>query len=157
MRSGDGARHHVVMDFPPINGFGHIDLTVTDGERSVRWWEQVMGFTLVATFERSGFQGWSMYHPSFLAVGLISHANPVSTRFDERAIGRDHLALRVPDRAALDAWAKHLDQLGVAHSGVQEESGGPLIVFRDPDNIQLELWAFDPDLVRQEDLLTSRG
>jgi hypothetical protein len=30
-----------------------------------------------------------------------------------------------------------------SRSGVQEERGGPLIVLRDPDNIQLELWAFD--------------
>jgi glyoxylase I family protein len=78
----------------------------------------------------------------------MTHSNPVSDRFDERAVGLDHLALRVPDRAALEAWAKHLDELGIAHSGVQEEVGGPLIVFRDPDNIQLELWAFDSDLAR---------
>jgi glyoxylase I family protein len=147
--SGNGAlaRQDASMDFPAINGFGHIDLTVTDGERSVRWWEQVMGFKLVATGERPGFKQWSMYHPSFLAVGLITHANRATDRFDERAVGLDHLALRVPDRAALDAWAKHLDALGIAHSGVQKERGGPLIVFRDPDNIQLELWAFDWDFV----------
>jgi catechol 2,3-dioxygenase-like lactoylglutathione lyase family enzyme len=30
------------MDFPEINGFGHIDLTVTDAERSARWWEEVL-------------------------------------------------------------------------------------------------------------------
>ena len=38
--------------------------------------------------------------------------------------------------------------MGVEHSGIQEENGGPLIVFRDPDNIQLELWAFSWDLVQ---------
>ena len=73
----------------------------------------------------------------------MQHTNPTSDRFDERAVGLDHFALRVPDRAALEAWAKHFDDLGVPHSGIQEESGGPLIVFRDPDNIQLELWAVD--------------
>jgi len=76
----------------------------------------------------------------------VTHENRVTDRFDERAVGLDHFALRVPDRAALEAWAKHLDHLGVEHSGVQEEQGGPLIVFRDPDNIQLELWALDPTL-----------
>ena len=110
------------VDFPAINGFGHIDFTVTDVERSARWWEEVMGFQLVAQEERSGFTVWNVFHPSFLAIGL--------------------------DRAALDAWAKHFDDLGVEHSGVREENGGPLITFRDPDNIQLELWAFDPDLVK---------
>jgi catechol 2,3-dioxygenase-like lactoylglutathione lyase family enzyme len=134
-------------DFPAINGFGHIDLTVTDGERSVRWWEQVMGFRRVHHGEKPGFKVWNVYHPSFLSVGFVEHSKRATDRFDERAVGLDHLALRVPDRAALEAWAKHLDDLGIAHSGVQEENGGPLIVFRDPDNIQLELWAYDPDLV----------
>jgi catechol 2,3-dioxygenase-like lactoylglutathione lyase family enzyme len=135
-----------VGDFPEINGFGHIDFTVTDVERSVRWWEQVMGFKLVSTRDRPDFKLRNVFHPSLGAVGVMSHTSPVSDRFDERAVGLDHFALRVPDRAALEAWAVHLDGLGIAHSGIQEESGGPLIVFRDPDNIQLELWAFDPAL-----------
>ena len=48
------------------------------------------------------------------------------------------------DLAALEAWAKRLDALGVTHSGVQDvqgDRGGPLIVLRDPDNIQIELTA----------------
>jgi catechol-2,3-dioxygenase len=83
----------------------------------------------------------------------MTHANPVTDKFDERAVGLDHLALRVPDRTALEAWAKHLNDLGVEHSGVQEEMGGSLIAFRDPDNIQLELWVFDPDLLEPGQLL----
>ena len=143
-----GACQSMAVDFPAINGFGHIDLTVSDVERSVRWWEDVMGFKLAVTDQRQGFKVCNVLHPSSLfAIGLVEHSDRATDRFDERALGLDHLALRVPDRAALDAWAKHLDHLGIAHSGVQEENGGPLIVFRDPDNIQLELWAFDPALV----------
>jgi hypothetical protein len=44
----------------------------------------------------------------------------------------------------LEAWAAHLDALGVQHTGIQDaegNTGGPLIVLRDPDNIQLELTA----------------
>jgi len=135
------------MDFPEINGFGHIDFTVTDVERSVRWWERVMGFDLVHAEERSNFKVWNVYHPNLGAVGFVEHSNRSTDSFDERAVGLDHFALRVPDRAALEAWAKHLNDLGIEHSGVKKENGGPLIVFRDPDNIQLELWAFDWDLV----------
>jgi catechol 2,3-dioxygenase-like lactoylglutathione lyase family enzyme len=140
-------RQDVAVDFPAINGFGHIDFTVTDVGRSVQWWEQTLGFKLVHESERSGFTVANVFHPGLGAVGFVTHANPVSDRFDERAVGLDHFAIRVSDRAALEAWAQHLDDLGIEHSGVQEENGGPLIVFRDPDNIQLELWAFDPDLV----------
>ena len=37
------------MGFPGIDGFGHIDLTVTDVDRTVRWWEAMMGFKLINT------------------------------------------------------------------------------------------------------------
>ena len=44
--------------------------------------------------------------------------------------------------ADLDAWASWLDSLGVVNSGVVD-TGDPVpysvVVFRDPDNIQLEL------------------
>ena len=138
------------MDDPTITGFGHIDFTVTDVDRSVRWWEQVMGFKAVHKRESPGFTLANVYHPSGVFVGLITHTNPGRDRFDERHVGLDHLALRVADRTALEAWARHLDNHGIEHSGVQEQTLGPLIVFRDPDNIQLELWAFDPDIVSPE-------
>ena len=51
------------------------------------------------------------------------------------------------DRPTLEEWANHLDQLGIHHSGIKEENGGPLITLRDLDNIQVEVWAFDPQLV----------
>jgi glyoxylase I family protein len=135
-------------DFPSIAGFGHIDLTVTDPDRSAQWWGQVLGFKLASTSDRPDRRTRGTVHPCGLAVVFVAHSKPASDHFDERAVGLDHLAWRVPDRAALQAWAEHLDDLEIAHSGIQEELGGPLIVFRDPDNIQLELWAFDPELVR---------
>jgi glyoxylase I family protein len=135
------------MSAPAIDGFGHIDLTVTDAERSKQWWEEVMGFSLVNVIETPDYLARSMLHPCGIAVTLMQHSEPATNRFDERAVGLDHFALRVPDRPALKAWAEHLDDVGVAHSGIQEENGGPLIVFRDPDHIQLEVWAYDPSMV----------
>jgi catechol 2,3-dioxygenase-like lactoylglutathione lyase family enzyme len=35
------------MELPAIKGFGHIDLTVSDVDRSVAWWDEVLGFKLV--------------------------------------------------------------------------------------------------------------
>jgi catechol 2,3-dioxygenase-like lactoylglutathione lyase family enzyme len=135
------------MSAPRIEGFGHIELTVTDGQRSMRWWTEVLGFRLLATYGRAGYRVWSMNHPSGVPVSLIVHDEGSGGSFDERVVGLDHFALKVRDRPTLEGWAKHLDEHGVPHSGIQEENGGPLIVLRDPDNIQVELWAFDPDLV----------
>src|SRR5262245_1067430 len=135
------------MELPAMTGFGHLDLTVTDVDRSVRWWKDVMGFEHVHTRRRPEYTLCTVMHSSGFFLGLMEHTDGNGQPFDERAAGLDHFALRVPDRAALDAWAARLSDLGVEHSGVCDESAGPLIVLRDPDNIQLELWVFEPERV----------
>ena len=88
-----------------------------------------------------------MVHRCGVYVGLMTHEESVAAEFDERTVGLDHLALNVADRNTLENWVKHLDHLGVAHSGIKDENGGPLITLRDPNNIQLELHAYDPEFV----------
>jgi hypothetical protein len=51
------------------------------------------------------------------------------------------------ERSTVEEWAAHLDRLGIPHSGIKDENGGPLLTLRDPDDIQLELHAYDPGLV----------
>ena len=41
-------RQNVAMTAQAILGLGHLDFTVTDGDRAMRWWEEVMGFTPAA-------------------------------------------------------------------------------------------------------------
>jgi glyoxylase I family protein len=137
-------RQNVVMTALAIIGLGHLDFTVTDGDRAMQWWEEVMGFKLLAKWGEPGYRGWTMVHPCGLVVTAVTHAEGDASAFDERKVGLDHVAFCVSDLAALEAWAKRLDALGVTHSGVQDvqgDRGGPLIVLRDPDNIQIELTA----------------
>jgi catechol 2,3-dioxygenase-like lactoylglutathione lyase family enzyme len=58
----------------------------------------------------------------------------------------DHVSFGVSGRPALEAWVAWLDELGVEHTGIVDEVD-PIrystVVFRDPDNIQLELLAMD--------------
>ena len=75
------------MTAPDINGFGHIDLTVTDAKRSAKWWEEVMGFTPVSVSERQGHVARGMYHPCGVSVILVQHDNRSGGRFDERTVG----------------------------------------------------------------------
>jgi catechol-2,3-dioxygenase len=44
------------MAAPAIIGLGHLDFTVTDGDRAMRWWEQVMGFKLLAKWGHADFR-----------------------------------------------------------------------------------------------------
>ena len=64
-------------------------------------------------------------------------ATPVAEATD----GLDHLALAVPDGAALEAWAAHLTDVGINHAGVVLEGGHPSLQLRDPDGIAIELVA----------------
>ena len=45
------------MSVPSIIGVGHIDLTVSNAQRSAEWWEQVLGFKLVNIEERARPEG----------------------------------------------------------------------------------------------------
>ena len=123
-----------------LKGFSHIDLTVSDCERAAAWWRDVMGFTVAARIRGDSFNVVSMLHPSGLVVSVVTHDVPASEKFDERRIGLDHLAFEVADRDELQRWLTHLEAHGVAHSGITDMWYGPTLVFRDPDNIQLELF-----------------
>ena len=69
----------------------------------------------------------------------------VDDEFSALRIGLDHLSLAVESREELERWLEHLDACGVPHSGASEMPYGWVVVFRDPDNIQLELLAAGPD------------
>jgi catechol-2,3-dioxygenase len=62
--------------------------------------------------------------------------------FSEFRVGLDHLALAVESRSELEDWVAHFDGHGVWHSAISDRQWGSVLVFRDPDNIQLELFSF---------------
>jgi catechol-2,3-dioxygenase len=127
-------------------GFSHIDLTVTDSERTAIWWQEVLGFTLVHQARNESFEVRTLVHASGLGVTVMTHDGTAKDDvFDERRVGLDHLAFRVADRSELQRWATHLDDKGVTNTGIIDTGFGPTIVLRDPDNMQLELYVhLDP-------------
>ena len=55
----------------------------------------------------------------------------------------DHMAFAVPDRAALAGFEERLDELGATYTTTAETPFGAVVVFRDPDGIQLEFFVTD--------------
>ncbi|MEL6892979.1 MAG: VOC family protein [Actinomycetota bacterium] len=130
-----------------ITGVSHIDLTVTDLDRSERWYSELFGLTRILDGRNDDHHFASRYllHPeSLLIVGLVQHDGTADARFDERRVGLDHLSLNVADEAALTAWAARLADEGIEHSPVVEGEMWDVLVLRDPDGIQLELFATKP-------------
>ena len=126
---------------PRIMGFSHVELTVFDCDRAAVWWHEVLGFTLVHKVSTDAFEIRSLVHPSGINVNVLTHtATAEGGAFDERRVGLDHLAFQVSDRDELQDWVKHLDAMTVPNSGIIDIGYGPTVVFRDPDNMQLELY-----------------
>jgi catechol 2,3-dioxygenase-like lactoylglutathione lyase family enzyme len=125
--------------------YHHITLNVQDVERSQQWYREVLGFTRLTGFATDSFDRVILFHPeSGVTLGINRHASPEADEpFDERRAGLDHLAFDVADRDALDGWVAHFDAHNVPHSEVKRAAvpGAFLVTFRDPDNIQLEVFA----------------
>ena len=131
-----------------ITGVHHVSVTVRDVEASAAWYEKVFGLTrLPITFphhdkEDTGYAVLLLDPASSLLFGLHHNAGNDGAEFDEQKTGLDHFGFSVADRSAMDDWVAKLDELGIEHSGVRditEPIPFSTLVFRDPDNIQLEL------------------
>ncbi len=131
------------MRGPSFSGVHHVALNVRDLEASVRWYVDVLGFEPLFPFDTEDFQRRLVRHSSGIVLGLTTHRHPdAAVPFSERRTGLDHLAFAVTDQEELQAWAQRLTDAGVEHSGIKvtPRTGSALIAFRDPNNIQLEMY-----------------
>jgi glyoxylase I family protein len=126
---------------PSITGGHHIALTVTDADRSAEWYCELLGMTVVLAGDDETVKfrvladagsGW--------ILGLRQYLGREADGFDEFRTGLDHFAFSVESRAALEEWERELSARGIVYTPTTETSIGSVIVFRDPDNIQLEFW-----------------
>jgi catechol 2,3-dioxygenase-like lactoylglutathione lyase family enzyme len=129
---------------PEFSTVHHVSLSVTDVERSREWYERVLGLHEVRSATIAGVT-LSVLGTSGFSLTLCQHAANRGERFQETVTGLDHLSFAVADVEGLRAWIEHFDRVGVAHSPIAEDPFGPVLVFRDPDNIQLELVVGGPD------------
>jgi catechol 2,3-dioxygenase-like lactoylglutathione lyase family enzyme len=132
---------------PQIGGVHHVDISVTNLEASTAWYGELLG--MVELFShRNDERGYAVRYlaepTSGIVMGFEQHdANP-GTPFDERRVGLDHLSWSVQGREHLDAWLERLDERGIPHSGISEHELWDVLVFRDPDNVQLEFIYLKP-------------
>jgi glyoxylase I family protein len=123
-----------------FNGIHHMTLTVTDTERSLDFYNTILGFEFLREVPPDNRK---LMTAGGLLIGLRPIPASPDDQFDEDRVGLDHLSFSVPNRAELDAAVQLLDTLGVPHGDIEDlpQSKLYMLVFRDPDNIQLELTA----------------
>lgn len=126
---------------PEFGTISHLDLSVVDAEKSADWYCSVLGVDRLRRADLDNRIMIVLRHPiTGLIIGVNQHAHTATDRFDEHVVGLDHVGFSVAQRGDLDAWEKHLVELNVEHSPVADTANGAALVFRDPDNIQLEFW-----------------
>ena len=130
-----------------ITRIHHLGLTVTDADASARWYSLVLGFVRVGEFiSPDGARRKVFLRHDTLPVrlGLCQHRANTGEHFDETRAGLDHLAFAVQDVGELREWEARLLAHNVPYSAAVPANtleGALVLVFRDPDNIQLELIA----------------
>lgn len=132
-----------MTDMTTFTGISHLDLSVVDAEASAEWYCRVLGLARVKRADLDNRIMIVLQHPQTgLVIGLNQHHATAGERFDERVPGLDHVGLTVDSREDLVILEKRLAAEGVEHSAVTDSpsGSGTALVFRDPDNIQLEFW-----------------
>lgn len=129
---------------PEMLGINHTAVTVTDLTRSRAWYEEVLG--LLPLMEDTHPDGTGYFvllgNPTLsVLVGLHAHPANQGETFAESRTGLDHVGFTVSSHGELEAWEARLTDLGVAHSPINDQASYSVVVFRDPDNIQLEFIA----------------
>lgn len=122
-----------------LRGVFAVKLPVSDLNASRAWYERVFGFAVEFEFPDE----------DEVVRGVAGHLPGVSTYIglrEEPAVvaavsGFNLLNLAVDDLGAVEAWAKHLDEVGVEHSPVIDATVGWMIVLHDPDGIELHIYS----------------
>lgn len=141
------------MGMIETTGLHHVRLTVTDLERSRAFYENVLGFEVVAESEGDPADSAVRADPAKLYGGVVFQTNgmlfglrPVADkeeRFDSERVGLDHLSFTVSSVDDLEEASVRLQEAGIEHGDVMRLGafGIAILSFSDPDGVHLELTA----------------
>src|SRR5450755_4522784 len=86
---------------PDVSGIHHVSVTVTDIERSVPWYSDLLGLTKLMEEAHPDGTGYAVVlgKPDWsMCVGLHTHPTNERERFEESRTGLDHIGFMVSGR-----------------------------------------------------------
>ncbi|HET8653892.1 MAG TPA: VOC family protein [Longimicrobiaceae bacterium] len=119
---------------------GRVRLQVADLDRSLAYYEGVLGFRVLRRGEGHAALGAHGDERTLVELHERKGAAPVPRR---GALGLYHFAILLPDRAALGRFLVHLAQLG-ARAGSADHLVSEAIYLQDPDGLGIEVYADRP-------------
>lgn len=122
----------------PDTVVGHVHLKVSDLERSIRFYSDVLGFEVQQRMgNEAAFLGAGKYHHH---VGLNTWESKGGSPPPASSTGLYHVAFRYPSRAALATALRRLVKLSISLEGAADHGVSEALYLRDPDGNGVELY-----------------
>ena len=126
---------------PTFSKVSHISFSARDAERSAAWWRQVFDLDELDRAQGDGWRAILLIHPATSTIiEFQQHDTNQGEPFDPTRTGFDHMGFKVDDPDELDVWQQHFERLGVTFTPVVHHDYGSVLTFKDPDNIQFEMF-----------------
>jgi catechol 2,3-dioxygenase-like lactoylglutathione lyase family enzyme len=141
---------------PAWTGVHHLALITDDMDATVRFYHGVLGARLVATVGTPTFRHYFFEFGPQCTIAFFEYAGVPVAKFakpagipDPRATQFDHLALNLPDEAALHDLRRRLLDAGSEVTDIVDHGSMHSVYFTDPNGIALEAswWVRDATAV----------
>jgi catechol 2,3-dioxygenase len=132
-----------VRQIDPRTRIGHIHLTVSDLDRALAFYRDVLGFDVTTTYGQDAvFLSAGGYHHH---IGLNTWAGRGAPAPAPGTTGLYHFAILFPDRKALAGALRRVLDAGVPLEGAADHGVSEAIYLRDPDGNGIELYRDRPE------------
>ncbi|MDX6409195.1 MAG: catechol 2,3-dioxygenase, partial [Gaiellaceae bacterium] len=130
------------MAIDPRVDIGHVHLKVSDIDRSLGFYRDVLGFEEMQRLgDQAAFISAGGYHHH---IGLNTWESKGASPPPPGTTGLYHVAIRYPDRKALAQALKQLVDAEIPLSGATDHGVSEAIYLRDPDDNGIELYRDRP-------------
>lgn len=126
------------MSAHPQTRIGHVHLKVSDLERSIAFYRDVIGLEVMQRYGHgAAFLSAGGYHHH---IGLNTWESKGGSRPPHGTTGLYHTAFLFPDRPSLGAALKRAVQAGIRIEGAADHGVSEAIYFSDPDGNGIEIY-----------------
>ena len=125
-----------VFRLPQTTHVGGVRLQVSDLQRSIEYYTQVLGLRLYRAERDTATLGPGGADRSLITLQTGLHISPAQ----KGTFGLYHFAILLPDRAALGRFATHLSALGI-RVGMADHLVSESLYLWDPDGLGIEVYA----------------
>ena len=125
---------------PNETQIGRVVLQVAELERSLAYYEKVLGLRVIAREGERAVLGPHGDTRPLVELRQRTGARPVPRR---GRLGLYHFAILLPERAALGRFLAHLEEIG-AYAGMSDHFVSEAIYLTDPDGLGIEVYADRP-------------